>query len=356
MSSVDYTSSAWSQVDFTATDENTGNGLQTIVGDEPGPNEPGYLSWQMKQDGSDWTTLIYSYDSTNNVGVWAHPLGNLVSSYNASTGVVTMSSDPTNPNGPTPEFSFVEANAFQSSGSTYSGTVTRHTRSVTFPLSNDFVYRTPDLSAGRLEYEKYDNYKFRVSWFDQNEPAAGYNATLKWYSSGGQVSISQQITADSGDITWQVDTNTPGWPIDHDSDITLHFDVNVVVSGGSAITAGDAIKTFTYLGWGPFTGTFTKQKFRPGDTISWEIRDTNPYPDYTGYMVSLEQEDGTSTDFQLLSTNAIPYGVAGSFATADDSEGVARLWEADIAHRTAPRHILAECVVKKFGKVFSNFW
>ena len=80
-----------------------------------------------------------------------------------------------------------------SSGSSYSGTVTRHAHSVTLPQSTDFIYHTPDLSSGRLEYEKYGNYNFRLSWFDQNEPAAGYNATLKWYSLGGQVSISQQM-------------------------------------------------------------------------------------------------------------------------------------------------------------------
>merc|ERR1719399_1813665 len=68
----------------------------------------------MKQDGVDYTTLIYSYDSNNNIGVWAHPHGNLVASY--ANGVVTMSSDPTNPNGPTPEFSFTESDAFAAAG------------------------------------------------------------------------------------------------------------------------------------------------------------------------------------------------------------------------------------------------
>lgn len=299
-------------------------------------SNPGVLQGSSTGGAGNWLSV-----STLNTGTWAsettaNPQYVYLADHSSTGNVVQVAFE----------------NPYYVSSPSYSGTVTRHARSVTFPHATDFVARLPDMAAGRLEYEKYGNYKFRLSWFDQNEPAAGYQATIKWYSLGGQVSLSQQITADSGDITWQVDTNIPGWPIDHNSDVTLHFDVDVVVNG-STITAGSAVKTFTYLEFGPIIGTFTPSRGRPGDTISWEIRDTNPYPDYTSYMCSVEQEDGTSTDFPLRSTNAIPYGTSGAFGTT--IEGVARLYEADANHRQSS-HILAECVIKKMGKVFSNFW
>lgn len=248
-----------------------------------------------------------------------------------------------------------------------SQTYTRTANGGPFPSATNFTIRPP---LGEVVYNpnyhaigdlpwfrKIGVKKFKLKWYDQQEPASGYTATCEYTNQlGNQETVTLAVTVGTGDVNWEIDTiagsNTA---IAHNSIVKLSFSSNVTYQGNT-VTAGSVFKQWTYLGVGPYSGFMSPKRARPGENITIGFKDENPYPD-AGVCGSYELPDGTSGN---LCPNVTPGGASSAnpnphTAVVQAQEGWHKLYYASISHRTIG-HLLFKQLFKKRGKVSSNFW
>ncbi len=206
-------------------------------------------------------------------------------------------------------------------------TTARTSHSGIIPNATNFTIRDPNPGTW---YEKTGAGKFKIKFYDQNEPSGGYNITINWTkmddSSG---SHTETISAAAGDYSIEIDTSSAGG-VKHNSNITITFNQNSYYSG-TWYTAGNVLNTFTFLASGPFSGSFSPSggKIQNNPTITVSIQDDNPYPEQSR-VVSYEKPDGTKTNVTLNSTNEYQFTT-----TFSSSVGTAKIYDTDKDNATA---------------------
>lgn len=220
-------------------------------------------------------------------------------------------------------FSFKMA-GWSSSGPTV--TTARTTHSGTIPNANDFTIRPPNPGPW---YEKTGIGKFKIKFFDQNEPFGGYNITISWTSlDNSAASHTETISAAAGDYSIEIDTLTDG--VKHNSNITISFNTATVYNGVT-YTANSVLRTFTYLSNGPFSGSFTPDVGPPnGSIVTVSIEDNNPYPGGLR-VLSYKEPDGTKANVTLNSANS--WSATATFF--NDTPGTAYIYDTDTNNQTS---------------------
>ena len=174
----------------------------------------------------------------------------------------------------------------------------RESHSGIIPSAMDFTIRAPNPGAW---YEKTGANKFKIMFYDQNEPSNGYDVTISYTSKNNQSkSHTETVSQNNGDYWIQLDTSNDGG-VKHNSTISVSFNYAVVYNGVSYVINA-AVKTFTYIANGPFSGSFTPASGATGQQISVYVRDDNPYPD-DPVTVSYETTNGTKTNITLSASN-----------------------------------------------------
>ena len=264
----------------------------------------------------------------------------------------------------------IENDGYTTSSGSGSGTTQTYTRTANpgpFPSATNYTIRPP---LGEVVYNpnyhaigdlpwfrKIGVKKFKLKWYDQQEPASGYTAYCEYTNQlGNQETVSLAVTVGTGDVNWEIDTIAgSNSAIAHNSVVKLSFSSNVTYQGNT-VTAGSVFKQWTYLAVGPYSGFMSPKRARPGENITIGFKDENPYPD-AGVCGSYELPDGTSGN---LCPNVTPGGASSAnpnphTAVVPAQEGWHKLYYASISHRTIG-HLLFKQLFKKRGKVSSNFW
>ena len=220
----------------------------------------------------------------------------------------------------------ISESSFFTNGLPQSGpTVTsgRSSHSGIIPGAVDFTIRDPNPGVW---YEKTGAQKFKLKFYDQNEPSGGYNVTIEWTATNNSSkSHTQNVTSASGDYYIELDTSSTGG-VKHNSNITVKFNYAVKYQGVSYVVNA-AVKTLTYLANGPFSGSFTPSGGNIGQQISVYVRDDNPYPDGP-VTVSYKTTNGTTANIVLQQSNT--WQVMNSYPIYFTStEGTAYIYDTD---------------------------
>ena len=279
--------------------------------------------------------IEFRWDSTNNVTIidvnatfasaqTSNPFYVNVNSSSASTSGtanITSSTDHVRlwDNQNTMIADFTVGDFMFSSAATVTTSRTTHTGIV--PSATDFTIRDPNPGPS---YEKTNQGKFKIKFYDQNEPSGGYNITINWTSMDDTAaSHTETVAADAGDYAIEINTLSNG--VKHNSNITIKFNQNTYYNG-QFYQANSVLKQFTYLANGPFSASLTPSS---GDalnntiTVTVLIEDDNPYPDGSR-VVSYEKTDGTKTNVTLNSTNSWEFTT-----TFVASIGTAKIYDTD---------------------------
>lgn len=305
-------------------------------------------------DGSAGTSGTLSVDSSNDVGkdivFWGY-----------NSNVMQMMA----------RYTLTAGSFFISSGGGGSGsqtyTRTTHTGTILSSLQRRINRPDHDVTLGvsglapneDFYFRKIGNKKFRLRWHDQNESPTYVASCYVEISSGVYDLYTLGVTQGTGDVQWDLDTsngsgqtsfNPNNLPVMHNGRIYITFSAAVYFQG-NLIAAGDAVKDWTYLGIGPFTGIILNAaRARPGQDVTFSYKDENPFPDGPG-VGSWKLPDGSTAD---MLTNDSFYGLNPWNLTQPCQKGWHYIYNvAETAQ--SPEHIIYK---RKFGplKVSSNFW
>lgn len=205
-------------------------------------------------------------------------------------------------------------------------TTSRTTHSGIIPNATNFTIRAPNPGVW---YEKTGAGKFKIKFYDQNEPSGGYNITIEWTQlDNTSASHTETVSAAAGDYSIEIDTLTNG--VKHNSDITISFNQNSYYSG-VFYTANSVLRTFTYLANGPFSGSFTPNTGNPdGSSVTVIIQDDNIDPEGTRTL-SYEKPNGTKTNVTLNSANSWSFNTT----FVNDTVGTAYIYDTDKDNATS---------------------
>ena len=204
-------------------------------------------------------------------------------------------------------------------------TSARTSHSGIIPNASDFTIRNPN--PGTL-YERTGSGKFKIKFYDQNEPFGGYNITINWTKMDDtSASHTETVSAAAGDYSIEIDTSSYGG-VKNNSNITITFNSNTFFNGTS-FTAGDVLSTWTYIANGPFTGSFTPNSGQPGTTVTLSIQDSNNYPEQSR-VVSYELPNGNKTNVTLNSANSWQFQT-----TFTASLGTAKIYDTDVNNQNS---------------------
>ena len=192
-----------------------------------------------------------------------------------------------------------------SSGPTVTDGRTSHSGII--PNAVDFTIRDPNPS---LWYEKTGNEKFKITFYDQNEPVGGYSVTIDWTGSNNNAQqLTHQVSSASQDLYIELDCNG-NVGIKHNSTISVSF--NYAVKYNGVLYQNTAVKTFTYLATGPFTASFTPSSGTFGGWIAVNVKDTNPYPD-NDTTYSYKTSSGTIVNAPMNQANNYEWNEPNAF-------------------------------------------
>ena len=247
--------------------------------------------------------------------------------YNVSTTAVVGSSTTANPaevflwNGDGAHFLGKFANPFYSAGTSVSQSRSAHSGTVTESLDNTLSAPNPGIF-----YEKTGQHRFQIKYFDQTDSITGYSVTVAWQTSSGTVSDTQSVSTASGDLQLTYDfsaSNASDQPIT--GAITVSFDVNMYYNGTEYV-AGNTVLTFQYYSVGPYAASFSPATGIPGQPITVNIADDNPYPDENSTL-QFEQTPGGSLISATLS-NANNYSLSINQAFTSEV-GTYKIYDSD---------------------------
>lgn len=209
----------------------------------------------------------------------------------------------------------------QASGTSVSQSRSAHSGTVTESLDNTLSAPNPGIF-----YEKTGQHRFQIKYFDQTDSITGYNVTVAWQTSSGTVSDTQSVSTASGDLqlTYNFSANNASdQPIT--GAITVSFDVDMYYNGTEYV-AGNTVLTFQYYSVGPYAASFSPATGIPGQPITVNIADDNPYPDENSTL-QFEQTPGGSLISATLS-NANNYSLSINQAFTSEV-GTYKIYDSD---------------------------
>ena len=218
-------------------------------------------------------------------------------------------------------FSVTSSMLWTASGPSVSQSRSTHSGTILNSLDNTLSAPNPGIF-----YEKTGQHRFQIKYFDQTDSITGYSVTVAWQTSSGTVSDTQSVSTASGDLQLTYDfsaSSASDQPIT--GAITVSFDVNMYYNGTEYV-AGNTVLTFQYYSVGPYAASFSPATGIPGQPITVNIADNNPYPDENSTL-QFEQTPGGSLISATLS-NANNYSL--SINQAFNSEvGIYKIYDSD---------------------------
>ena len=215
----------------------------------------------------------------------------------------------------------LENDGYIASGPSVSQSRSAHNGTVTENLDNTLSAPNPGIF-----YEKTGQHRFQIKYFDQTDSITGYNVTVAWQTSSGTVSDTQSVSTASGDLqlTYNFSANDASdQPVT--GAITVSFDINMYYNGTEYV-AGNTVLTFQYYSVGPYAASFSPATGIPGQPISVNIADNNPYPDENSTL-QFEQTPGGSLISATLS-NANNYSLSLNQAFTSEV-GTYKIYDSD---------------------------
>ena len=209
----------------------------------------------------------------------------------------------------------------QQSGPSVSQSRSAHSGTVTNSLDNKLSAPNPGIF-----YEKTGQHRFQIKYFDQTDSITGYNVTVAWQTSSGTVSDTQSVSTASGDLqlTYNFSANNASdQPIT--GAITVTFDINMYYNGTEYV-AGNTVLTFQYYSVGPYAASFSPATGIPGQPITVNIADDNPYPDENSTLQFEQTPGGSLISATLSNANNYSLSINQAFTSA---VGTYKIYDSD---------------------------
>ena len=286
---------------------NSGGGTRNIAFNIPGGNHANVHVW--RDDGAGYP----GYFSHSSNGPWSLEAADAAVIWMADT-----SSGGNERKFDSPQWQYSSAN---SSGPSVTQSRSAHSGTITNTLDNTLSAPNPGVF-----YQKTGQHRFQIKFFDQTDGISGYNVTIAWQTSSGTVSDTQSISTASGDLQLTYDfsaNSTSDQPVT--GAITVSFDVGMYYNG-TYYVAGNTVLTFQYYSVGPYTASFSPASGIPGQSITVNIEDDNPYPDASSTLQFEQTPGGSLISATLSNANNYSLSINGAFTS---QVGTYKIYDSD---------------------------